>query len=160
MGSISEFRLPIRLFLQGYRWRIIDPIPWQPLSKPLAECRLALVSTAGLVLPDQEPFDPKVRGGDFSYREIPADARPDRLIDTQKSRAYDHQGVRADPNLALPVERAAELAEAGEIGSVNRRHLSFMGSITAPGRLIRRSAPEAAALLVEDEVDLALLTPV
>lgn len=35
-----------------------------------------------------------------------------------------------------------------------------MGSITAPGRLIRRSAPEAAALLVEDEVDLALLTPV
>ena len=47
-----------------------------------------------------------------------------------------------------------------DIGSVNRRHLSFMGSIPAPGRLIRDSAPAAAQLLVEDRVDAALLVPV
>jgi hypothetical protein len=35
-----------------------------------------------------------------------------------------------------------------------------MGSITAPGRLQRDSAPRAAALLVEDAVDVALLVPV
>jgi D-proline reductase (dithiol) PrdB len=35
-----------------------------------------------------------------------------------------------------------------------------MGSITAPGRLIKQSAPAAAALLVEDHVDVALLLPV
>jgi hypothetical protein len=35
-----------------------------------------------------------------------------------------------------------------------------MGSITAPGRLIRDTAPEAAEWLVEDEVDVALLVPV
>jgi hypothetical protein len=35
-----------------------------------------------------------------------------------------------------------------------------MGSITAPGRFIRDTAPEAAQLFVEDEVDLALLIPV
>ena len=50
--------------------------------------------------------------------------------------------------------------ERGRIGSVNRRHLSFMGSITAPGRLIRQSAPDAARWLVEDAVDIALLVPV
>ena len=43
---------------------------------------------------------------------------------------------------------------------MNERHLSFMGSITAPGRLLRDTAPEAARLLKEDGVDLAFLTPV
>lgn len=35
------------------------------------------------------------------------------------------------------------------IGEVAPRHLSFMGSITAPGRLIRDTAPDAVARLVE-----------
>jgi hypothetical protein len=48
----------------------------------------------------------------------------------------------------------------GAIGSFNRRALSFMGSITAPGRLIRETAPRAAELFVEDEVDVVLLVPV
>jgi len=43
---------------------------------------------------------------------------------------------------------------------VNQRHLSFMGSITAPGRLMRRTAPEAARALQADGVDVALLVPV
>ena len=66
----------------------------------------------------------------------------------------------ADPNLAFPLDRARELAALGLVGSLNRRHLSFMGSITAPGRLVRHTAPEAARLLVEDGVDVALLVPV
>jgi hypothetical protein len=35
-----------------------------------------------------------------------------------------------------------------------------MGSITAPSRLMRDSAPAAAQLLVDDSVDVALLVPV
>jgi hypothetical protein len=35
-----------------------------------------------------------------------------------------------------------------------------MGSITAPGRLIQETAPPAVRKLVEDGVDVALLTPV
>jgi D-proline reductase (dithiol) PrdB len=53
-----------------------------------------------------------------------------------------------------------ELAAQDGIGSVNHRHLSFMGSITAPGRLVRDPAPAAARLLVQDQVDVALLVPV
>ncbi len=53
-----------------------------------------------------------------------------------------------------------ELAERRRIGSVNHRHLSFMGSITAPGRLVRDTAPAAARSLVDDGVDVALLVPV
>jgi D-proline reductase (dithiol) PrdB len=160
MGHISEFPLAIRLFLKAYPWRRLDPVPWTPLRKPLAQARLALVSSAGLVLPGQTPFDDTARGGDFSFREIPSDADPRQLIDCHRSKAFDHAGMERDRNLAFPLERVRELAARGCIGHVNRRHLSFMGSITAPGRLIKHTAPEAVRLLVADAVDAALLVPV
>lgn len=160
MAESSELSPSLRLFLRAYRWRRIDPVPWTPLAKPLARCRLALVSSAGLVLPDQEPFDPAVRGGDPTFREIPADADPRSLVDSQRSRSYDHDGIHRDANLAFPLERVRELEQRGRIGSVNRRHLSCMGSITATARFVRETAPEAARLLVEDGVDVAILVPV
>lgn len=160
MGELSEFSLAVRLFLKAYRWRRIDPIPWSPLSKPLVESRVALVSTAGLVAPGQEPFDSTVKGGDTSYREIDGLAEVASLVDTQRSESYDHSGVERDRNLALPLDRLRELVGRGRIGSLSPVHLSFMGSITAPGRLMRETAPAAAALLVEAEVDVALLVPV
>jgi D-proline reductase (dithiol) PrdB len=160
MGSIDEFSLPVRLFLKAYRWRRIDPVPWTPLTKPLAQCRVALVSSAGFVAPGQEPFDESIRGGDVSFRDIPADADVHTLVDTHRSESFDHAGMRRDPNVAFPIDRVRELVAQGRIGSVNQRHLSFMGSITAPGRLLRQTAPEAAQRLVADGVDVALLVPV
>jgi D-proline reductase (dithiol) PrdB len=160
MATIDELRATDRIFVRVYRWRRIDPVPWAPPAKPLAACRLALVSSAGLVLPSQAPFDDGVRGGDWSFRVIPADTDVRTLVDTHRSRSFDHSGVARDANLAFPLDRAHELAVAGRIGSVAPRHLSFMGSITAPGRLIRDTAPEAASLLAADGVDAALLVPV
>ncbi len=160
MATLDSLRLTDRIFVGTYPWRRIDPVPWTSLAKPLSACRLALVSSAGYVLPGQQPFDDGIRGGDFSFREIPFDADPSSLIDTHRSRSFDHAGMASDPNLAFPLDRARELACSGFIGSVNRRHLSFMGSITAPGRLVRQTAPQAARLLVEDQVDVALLVPV
>jgi D-proline reductase (dithiol) PrdB len=152
--------LTIRLFLKTYQWRRIDPVPWTPLRKPLSQCRLALVSSAGFVLPGQPPFDESFRGGDPSFREIPAEADVRTLVDTHRSETFDHSGLQTDPNVAFPLDRVRELAAAGRIGSVNHRHLSCMGSITAPGRLIKETAPPAVRKLVEDGVDVALLTPV
>lgn len=160
MGDLAEFSGAVRLFLRAYRWRRIDPVPWARLERPLAEARVALVTSAALALPEQEPFGAGVRGGDPSYRVLPGDLDVSSLRESQRSESFDHAGVREDANLAFPLDRLRELAAAGRIGSVAPRHLSFMGSITAPGRLVRRSAPEAARLLVEDRVDAALLVPV
>ncbi len=160
MGAIDEFTLPVRLFLKAYRWRRIDPVPWTPLAKPLSESRLALVSSAGFVAPSQQPFDASVRGGDVSFRDIPADVDVHTLIDTHRSESFDHSGLQADPNVAFPIDRVRELVSRGRIGSLNRRHLSFMGSITAPGRLVRNTAPGVARQLATDGVDVALLVPV
>jgi D-proline reductase (dithiol) PrdB len=160
MGNYDEFSLPIRLFLKAYPWRRIEPVPFAPLGKPLSACRLALVTSAGFTLAGQPPFDKSVRGGDWSFREIPHGTPPGQLMDFHKSESFDHSGMRQDSNLALPQCRANELVQSGRIGSVNARHLSFMGSITAPGRLIRDSAPEAARILARDQVQVALLVPV
>ena len=155
MGDASEFSLSTRLFLKTYRWRRIDPVPCAPLRKPLNESRVAIVTTAGLHLPSQPPFDNDVRGGDTSYRVIPNDADVSTLLEAHRSETFDHAAVQADPNLAFPLDRLREMGLPPA-----PRHLSFMGSITAPGRLIAESAPEAAQLLVDDAVDVALLVPI
>jgi D-proline reductase (dithiol) PrdB len=160
MGDFSEFSLKVQFFLKAYRWRRIDPVPWTPLLKPLASCRVALVSSAGFVLPGQEPFDEKKRGGDPSFREIPADVGVATLVDAHRSESFDHSAMLRDPNLAFPIDRLRELRDAGRIGQVNARHLSFMGSLTATGHLVSETAPAAAKLLAEDGVDVALLVPV
>ena len=160
MGEIAEFSLAVRTFLRAYRWRKIDPVPWAPLEKPLSDCRLALVSSAGFVTPDQKVFDESVRGGDPSFRSIPSDFPVSDLIDTHRSDSFDHEGMVRDPNLAFPIDRVRELVESGRIHSVAEEHISFMGSITAPGRLVRNTAPEIAQRLVGSQVDVALLVPV
>lgn len=157
---MSELPLSARLFMKAYPWRRIDPVPWSPLKKPLNEARVALVSTAGLTLPTQKPFDDSVKGGDWSYREIPWDANASEFIDSHRSASYDHSGVYSDANVAFPIDRIHELAQAGVIGEVNDRHFSLMGSITAPGRLMRHSAPAVADVLVADGVDAVLLVPI
>jgi hypothetical protein len=160
LGDFEEFSLAVRVFLRAYPWRRVDPTPWSPLRSPLAEARVALVTSAALVLPGQAPFDETVRGGDPSYRVLDGDLDVSQLRETHRSDSFDHAGLREDPNLGFPLDRLRELEAAGRIGSVAPRHLSFMGSITAPARLAKRSAPAAARLLVADEVDVALLVPV
>ena len=68
--------------------------------------------------------------------------------------------MTADIDVVFPLDSLKALVANGEIGDVAPRHLSFMGSITAPTRLVRESAPAAADLLVADQVDVALLVPV
>ena len=160
VGDLKEFSLKYKLFLRTYSWRKIDPVPFTPLRKPLAESRLGLVSSAGFVPPGLPPFDESIRGGDPSFRCIPWDCDPSSLVEYHKSDAFDHAGILDDPNLAFPLERVRELEAKGRIGSIAPRHLSCMGSITAPGRLIKNTAPEAAEIFIEDKVDLALLVPV
>lgn len=91
---------------------------------------------------------------------IAGDVDVGSLGEFHRSASFDHAGIEADRNLALPLDRLRELVQDGTIGEVAPRHLSFMGSITAPGRLVERSIPEATQLLVRDAVDVALLVPV
>jgi D-proline reductase (dithiol) PrdB len=160
MAHLSDLKLTYRIYMAAYRYRQFDWRPGAVLAKPLAESRIAIVTTAALHRPDQPAFDASVKGGDWSYRELPLDVDLASLRVAHKSDAFDHTGVETDKNLALPLDRLRELAAERMIGEPAPRHFSFMGSIPAPGRLVDQTAPEVAAKLRDDRVDAVLLTPV
>lgn len=160
MADIQELPIGVRLFLKTYRWRRISPLPQAKLSRPLADARVAVVTSAGFAAPGQPGFDLSARGGDTSYREIDAGTRLGSLVESHRSESFDHSGIQSDPNLAFPLDRFRELVAAGRIGELSPRHFSVMGSITAPGRLMTTTAPEIARKLREDRVDAVLLVPV
>lgn len=160
MASLKDLGFTLRTFLKAYRWRRFDPVPVARLAKPLSECRVALVTSAGLVVPGDEPFDPKVKGGDWSYRVIPGEVDVQSLEEHHRSDSFDHAGVEADRNMALPLDRLRELAADGTVGDVAPRHVSLMGSITATGRFQKHTVPSVVKLFAGDGVEVVLLVPV
>lgn len=160
MGKLSDLPLKYQLLIKGYPFRRVDWLPGAVLTKPLNEARIALITTAGFYLPNQQPFDQSFRHDDCSYRELPWGTPVGSLQIGQSSDAFDHSGIEADRNLTLPLDRLQELLDTRIIGESAPRHFSIMGSIIAPAKLINESGPESARKLVEDRVDGVLLAPV
>ena len=93
--------------MKGYPFSryAIDPVPHAALPKPLDRARVALVTTAGLHTPEQTDFDHSNKKGDSSFREIPNVIETHRLVESHRSYSFDHDAVRADVNLAFPLDR-------------------------------------------------------
>jgi D-proline reductase (dithiol) PrdB len=125
------------------------------LNKPLSQCRVAIVTTAGLRTQDQ----PKFLGGDQSFRELPAST--DGLVLGHISPNFDRSGFIHDPNVVFPIDRLQEMAAGSVIGSVASTHIAFLGAQDETMTGIRLdSGPAAAKVLLSDAVDVVLLTPV
>jgi D-proline reductase (dithiol) PrdB len=162
MATYDDLGFNDKAFMLGYPFAryALDPTPCTRMSKTLRQARVALVTTAGLYTGTQPGFDPSIKMGDSSFREIPLAIETNSLSESHKSKGFDHAGITADKNLAFPLDRFRELVSSGKVGQLNRRHFSFMGSIVGPRRLIDESAPEVAEMLSADGVDVAFLTPV
>ena len=97
--------------------------------------------------------------GDPSWRRLRADATS--ASTTANHLHIDTGYIERDLNVALPLGRLRELVAAGDVGSMADSHYSIMGF---QGRdsstLENQSAPEIAAAMKSEEVDLALLAPV
>ncbi|GAB6081809.1 glycine/sarcosine/betaine reductase selenoprotein B family protein [Desulfuromonas carbonis] len=134
-------------------------IPWTPITKPLGNCRVAVVTTSGVHHRRQRPFNMLDQEGDPSLRVLDGATIFDDF--TISHDYYDHTDAEKDLNIVLPLQRLRELAQEGIIGSVANDHFSFMGHIVGPHleTLKERTAPQLAALLRAAEVDLVLLTP-
>lgn len=128
-----------------------------PFTAPpaLADATVAIVTTAALRRPD----DPAWGVGDESFRVIPGEARD--LTVGHVSPNWDRSGLAADLNVAFPVDRLAKLAAEGVIGAVAPRHVSFHGVIEGTlSTIMLDTGPAAAKVLLDDGVDVVLLTPV
>jgi D-proline reductase (dithiol) PrdB len=117
------------------------------------------VTTAGVHLKAQRPFDMEDPEGDPSYRVIPAEVSPASLTITHDY--YDHRDADKDINIVLPITRLGELAAAGVIGAVAPSHYSFMGHIDGAklATLVHETAPRLGESLRGEGVDAVFLTP-
>jgi D-proline reductase (dithiol) PrdB len=132
-------------------------IAWAPMRKPLAECTVAIVSTAGVHLKSQPAHDVLNAHGDPSYREIPGDTRASAIAVDHTH--YDTTDANADPNCVFPIDRLHELVEIGMIGAVAPLNFGFMGFIP-DGRILRdTTAPIVAEKLLNQGTDAVILTP-
>jgi len=127
--------------------------PWVD-PKPLGECRVALISTAGLHRREDPPFVP----GAGDYRIIPDDYDMANLTMSHLSTNFDRTGFYQDVNVSFPIDRLHELADAGVIKEVASRHYSFMGA--TPPTAMEPVARDLAKVLKADHVDAVVLCPV
>lgn len=137
-------------------------IPFTALGKPLHECTIALVSTAGIARNDDQPFDQERERrdpwwGDPGFRVIPLGSTE------QDVRLYhlpiDPRFGQADLDVVLPLRRLSELAREGIVGQPAPRHYSLMGYILDPTVLVEETAPAIADRMRADGVDAAALVP-
>jgi D-proline reductase (dithiol) PrdB len=138
-------------------------IPFTPLPKPLADCTVALLATAGIARNDDRPFDQEGERrnpwwGDPSFRAIPLGTTE------QDVRLYhlhiDPRFGEADLDVVLPMRRLSELASEGMVGRVAPTHYSIMGYILEPTELVESTAPAIAERMHDEGVDAAALVPV
>ncbi len=142
-----------------YRWAHYDTVPFTPLTKPLAACRLTLVSTSDVALKGDaskvEDHKTKLTGNVYS---IPSDTAACELYSLQD--AYDtHATHLEDVDSFFPITRLREFVAAGRIGDLAPR---FHGVYTSYSqrKTLEVDGPEVLRRCREDNVDAVVLTPV
>lgn len=139
-------------FLRDWDAPEVPGSPWVT-PPPAGERRVALVSSAGLRLPEDQLFSADAT----DYRVIPAD-RADHVVMDHVSTSHDRTGFQQDINTIFPLARLKEMAEDGEIGSVADFHYSFMGA--SDPRQMETQARSLAAIMQAEGVNTVVLCPV
>ena len=164
---VDSYRFLPRSFRPFYEGR--GPFPgevapvWAPFEKRLAESRIALLTSAGIYLEGQPPFDLEreqthPEWGDPTWRAIPATSKPEDI-----SVAHLHindEDVLADPEIALPMHLLEQLAGEGVVGGAAAEHVAVMGYQDRQLTDWRATtAPQIAAHLHEQGADALILAP-
>lgn len=138
-----------------YKWAINEDPPWQPLRKPLSECRLGLIASGGIYMTGQVAFHYK---DDTSFRSILREVKTEDLRATHF--AYNLTEARRDPNVVFPIDTLRRLEKEGFIGELAPHLYTFMGGIYSAKRVVEELAPQLIERLLEENVDAVLLVPV
>lgn len=137
-------------------------IPWTPMSKNLRQITLGLVTSAGISLKSDPPFDMEREKrepiwGDRSYRRIP------RGI-TEKDINVNHlhintNWIKQDMNVMLPLQRMEEFEKEGVIGRLAPTAYSFYGFQWQNTDFLIEAIEPISKSLKEEGADAVLLTP-
>jgi D-proline reductase (dithiol) PrdB len=144
----------------AYRWAHFAEVPFAPLTSPLAQSRVALITTAAPYQPgggDQGP-GAKYNAAAKFYKVYSdsSDVMPDVRISHV---GYDRTNYDArDANTWFPLVQLQQAVKAGRIGALAPR---FHGAPTNRSQkvAVQTDAPEILARCREDGADVALLVP-
>jgi D-proline reductase (dithiol) PrdB len=137
-------------------------IPFHPLSKPLNEARLALITTAGISLKSDPPFDmerekAEPTWGDRSYRAIPKGTTATDIEINHLHINCDY--VKKDLNVMLPLDRMEEFAGEGIIGDLAPTSYSFYGFQWENNEFLDTAIRPMIDQMKTESTDAVLLTP-
>jgi D-proline reductase (dithiol) PrdB len=140
-----------------YEWTVNQPEELTPLEKPLAECRVSMLTSGGVSHCSMPTWDAYARN-DFRLDTVDPEAAG---VDFSVSDSYyDTSDAQRDVNTVFPIDRLRELEADGTIGSVAPRLWSgFMGRIYKRTHTTEVAAPALVNELKADDVDLFLLVP-
>lgn len=138
---------------QPYRWAAFDAVPFTPLSRPLSESTVAVVTTSFLHHHDSQFGAPATGKQVYAH---PVDEVPGRMFTDDLS--WDKVATHTDDTESfLPLAALSRLADDGRIGALNHR---FFGVPTEYSqRKTGLDAEQIAAWCADDGVDVALLVP-
>jgi D-proline reductase (dithiol) PrdB len=131
---VDSYRFLPRSFRPLYEGRGAFPgeghAVWSPFGKRLAEARIALLTSVGMHLKSDPPFDlaaerERPEWGDPSWRVIPAHAQAEHI-----GVAHLHindEDVLADPEIALPAGALEQMVAEGIVGGAVAEHVAVMG---------------------------------
>ena len=137
-------------------------IPWTPFSEPLSKATLALVTTAGISLKSDPPFDmerekKEPTWGDRSFRMIPKGATS-RDIDVNHLH-INTEHIKQDINVILPLTRMTELEQEGIVGHLAETAYSYYGFQWQSTDFLEEAVGPISRQMRKERVDAALLTP-
>jgi hypothetical protein len=145
---------------EPYLWAHYADVPFQRLAKPLAQCRVTLVTTAAPYQPgkgDQGPGAPYNAGAKF-YRVYSGDTGQEHDLRISHI-AIDRKHTTAeDPDAYFPLPALRRAAAAGRIGSLAPR---FHGLPTNRSHrtTLEQDCPDLVARCRADGADAAILVP-
>jgi hypothetical protein len=137
-----------------YRWAHFDTIPFTPLPRPLAACRVGVITTSEIAVRDRPTPDDLAR----EVYSLPSDLPPERLFSRKAS--YDRYATTLDDvDAYLPLTHLQRLADDGRIGGLaGRFHVVY--TEYSQRKTSEVDAPEVLRRCREDGVDVAALTAV
>ena len=160
MKRIRDYYLALG-YGKPYRWAHYAEVPFQPLARPLAECRVALITTAAPYQPGKGDQGPGAayNGAAKFYRVYSGDTAIDHDLRISHI-GYDRTHTTAtDSNTWFPLPLLREVAKSGRIGELAPR---FHGAPTNRSQRVTldEDCPELLARVREDQADAVILVAV
>ena len=150
----------IRRFISEREFK--GPIPWTPVTKRLSGMTFSLVTSAGISLKTDPPFDMEREKreaiwGDRSYRRIPRQT-------TEKEIDVNHLHINTsylyqDLNVILPLARMAEFEQEKIIGRLAPTAYSFYGFQWENSDFLKEAIEPMANQMKIEGAEAVLLTP-